>query len=439
MMALRRDPVRLVLCAAFAVFACRLALTLAVIPPWQHPEEPAQVAFAEVSRSRLLSLDSSDPGRQTEILRSMAANGWWRHYGVRTPEPMPDRFQLAGDTLGIDPTQNVRTTYSMLIAGVLSLLPPLSVRGDLWVMRVLSSVLALLTLWVAWRGARECLDPVGGVAVAALVALHPQFALVSTTAGPDALINLLGALLWWQAVRAVRNPKLRWPLIGVWLVAILAASTDRMGVPLLVSAFIASVFATTLPVSRRSKAALAILVVVAVLGVSLLLVDVFWGTFRSEMLGQVAPVPAAQSWEWLFRFTWGFFKSFWSSIGWERYTVPSWWMIVAAVLAVAAVVGVARRLLRNDGAHLQPVVALAVTMIAVEIAAAYWAYYRLGHGAQGRHMFPSLIPALIMLWVGVEAWAPMRFRQYAVVGLAALFAVLDAVVWALVAVPAYAT
>ena len=46
------------------------------------------------------------------------------------------------------------------------------------ILRAISAVFGMLTLWIAWLGARECLGTLGGATVALLLALHPQFAIV---------------------------------------------------------------------------------------------------------------------------------------------------------------------------------------------------------------------------------------------------------------------
>lgn len=426
---LRSDAPFLTVLAAYAVFVCRLALSLVLVPPWQQPDEPAQVAFAEVSRDRLSSLGSPDPGRQAEILQSMETYEWWRHYRMPTPTPLPTRFDVGGGaayTLGVDPTSaSYPRTYYSLIADLLSRAPPMSVVKDLYVMRTCSAVLAVLTLWAAWHGARQCLGEAGGATVMVILTLHPQFVMVSTTASPDALVNLLGAGIWWQALVATRRASFLLPLAGVWLAAIVAAAADRMGAPLLLMAFVVSVIALTRQRGfKRSAAALAIFAT-ALLGTSLWLRDVFWLMFRSAAWTRLLPVPDARSWEYFFRFTSVSFESWWSSLGWVRYSPPTWWMGIVVVLAVGVVLGVVQRLFRDRDTPMREVLGLAMMMLAIQIAGVYWAYFRFGDTPQGRHLFPCLVPALVLLWLGVEAWMPMRYRQYAAIGLVVVFALLD--------------
>jgi hypothetical protein len=45
---------------------------------------------------------------------------------------------------------------------------------------------------------------------------------------------------------------------------------------------------------------------------------------------------------------------------------------------------------------------------------------------------------MTLLWIGIERWVPVSYRPQAAVALVAVFAIMDAAVWILVAVPTYA-
>lgn len=436
-------PVRVSIFAAIMVlFACRLAVSLFLIPPWQHPDENAHVAIAEAFGSRLRSSQSSDPGREEEILRSMADHEWWRHYGVSPPEPLPVQFgvlpqQSALDTLGMDPTSlDHPKPYYAAIAVVLALGPSMSVVDDLYVMRALSAVLAMVTLWIAWRAAREFLGELAGTTIAAMLALHPRFVVSATAANSDALVNLAGVVVWWQAMRAVRGANVSWSLVAMWIAAACGASVDRMGVPLLVAACVMSIVVGLRTGVRRSTiqwmvASLALLAAsLGVLGA--------WRTFRGARWEQVLPVPQVQTSEYFVGFTSVLVESWWASFGWLRYPLPSWLATVALGLTAVAVVGVVRRSLWGAHVHTRAILGVSVAFVGVQVAAVYWIYFRLAHGSEGRHLFPVLIPTLVLMWLGIATWVPVRHRQYAAVGLVLMFAAIDSLVWTLVGVPAYA-
>ena len=230
---------------ALALLAAHLLLALTLIPPWQQPDEPTHVAAVEAQISRMTRRETTDPGREGEILQSMAQYDWWEHrrLGERTPAVLARNFQSQSEAIpgpvGSPAPAGSLPPYAMAGGRIVSWLPRDTVAEDLYWLRGLSAVAGLLTLWVAWHGARECLGALGGAVVALLVALHPQYAIISTAASPDAFVNLAGAFVWWQAVVTVKRLRLL-PLALMWVAATAATSVDRMGTPLLAFALLAS-------------------------------------------------------------------------------------------------------------------------------------------------------------------------------------------------------
>ena len=449
-MQLRRRGWFVVLLAALALLACRIFLALALIPPWQQPDEPTHVARVEQQRNRIALLDGSpDPAREGEILQSMASYDWWEHRGPgwETPTIIPKDFTSATRVVAV-PAQDLARlpTYYLIVGRLLSWLPRLSVVEDLYILRAISAVFGMLTLWVAWLGARECLGTLGGTTVAVLLALHPQFAIVSTAAAADAMVNLLGACMWWQTTVAVRRKHVLLPLAGVWSAAIVAMSADRMAVPLLAVAVVVSVAVVTLrrpSWGRRTIFTLSVAAVfaVVVLGAAMWALDAFGASYSVRFIfsrGWV-PVPGAMTWNSFAHFTSFVHQSWWFSLGWVRYAPPPWWTAVAIALTAIAAVGTGRRLFgdRELDARTRTLIGLAVIGIAIQVSAVYWTFFRLGTGGQGKSLFPLLVPCLVLLWAGIEAWVPPSRRVHAAAALVLLLALLDAAVWGLVVIPAY--
>jgi hypothetical protein len=75
--------------------------------------------------------------------------------------------------------------------------------------------------------------------------------------------------------------------------------------------------------------------------------------------------------------------------------------------------------------------------IAIQLAAIYFVFFRVGVFAQGRYLFPFIVPSLVLLWTGIAAWIPPTRRVHAAAALVLVFVTLDAAAWSLVAVPAF--
>jgi hypothetical protein len=441
---------------ALALLAVRLVLALALIPPWQQPDEPTHVAYVELQRHHGARPDAaSDPARETEILRSLVAYDWWEHraVGFTPPTPMPERFSELGRIGGLRGRVAVDVIdtpnpplFHGVVAQFLRWLPSRSVVADMYTLRAISAILGMLTLWVAWRAAREWLGEAGGLTVALLLALHPQFALVATSASPDGAANFFAACAWWAAVAAVSRERIVLPLAALWGAAIAAAVADRVGVPLVGLALVASLAAVVTRVPRQARWPTRTTIAV-VLGSAVMLAAGAWGlaAFGSSYgIGYVfsrglVPVPGAMTWDSFVGFTWILHRSWWHAIGWGRYAPPAWWVLTATLITAAAVAGLGRTLRAGDigDRRTRMLFAVGAAGVAIQLAAIYWTYFRMDNGAQGRYLFPMLVPSLVLLWIGISAWVPPERRMHAAAALVLLFGALDLTAWGVVAIPAY--
>jgi hypothetical protein len=432
-------------CALVALLAGRILFAIVAVPPWQQPDEHAHVAVAEVWRTRLSASGAADPGREQEILASMADHGWWRHYGKPTPGgPIPARFGLVPDpdvrvTIGIDPTwPEYHPLYYRSVAWLLSHIRAEAVTTDLYVMRGLSGLCALLTLYVAWRAAYDVFGVVGAGAVAGTLAVHPQFLIVSTSASPDAAINLAGAVFWWQALRSARAGTRVMSLAFLamaLLAAVVGSKADRMGVPLL--AMVPAVILLVAAARGRlwlGAAIMAYAIAAVLLGVAF---EDRLAALRHSIGEQLLPVPEARTDGFWWLFTTVLFKTWWFALGWIRYLAPAWWMWAATVLSAAALAGFVRRVFQPMDTSTRIWIALAVAMIAVQACAIYWTFFRAAVGPQGRYLMPVVVPTLMLLWMGIQAWVPSRSRSVAAAGLIVFVALLDVCAWLFIGLPAY--
>lgn len=432
---------------AAALLICHFVLSLALIPPWQQPDEPTFVAWAEWQRAQFLEPNPGpDPGREGEIIQSMARYSWWEHRRVNghPPNPLPNDFRTTGTgTAAAAPGRP--PGYPWTAGGYLTAFPPLSIEGDLYLLRAMSALLGVLTLWVAWLAARESLDALGGATVTAMLALHPQFTIVSTSAASDALANLLAALAWWQVARIVRGRTVTLSVAVMWCAILAAAIVDRMAVPVVVTAGLASIVALWARLGA-TRASLVMIALAALLTVAAWNAPWAPGILQESLqsyqwgrLFSVSFAPAALTWDLFSGFTAFMHQSWWFSLGWGRYAPPSWWIGPLTMLTLVAAGGIVRQLFARtvvDGST-RGIIALALVTLAAQAGAVYWMYYRFANGSQGKSLFPALVPTLLLLWVGVATWVPERFRAAAAVALVAVIALFDLSVWTLVAIPAY--
>jgi putative effector of murein hydrolase len=85
---------------------------------------------------------------------------------------------------------------------------------------------------------------------------------------------------------------------------------------------------------------------------------------------------------------------------------------VGAGIGLLALIGFARYLLRRGAtgwqAHAWAIFALLGALLLVSFVRFNFSFFQ----AQARYLFPALPPAAIALALGLEEWAPVRFRSW---------------------------
>jgi hypothetical protein len=453
-LALLRTPQGLLALISCA-FVFRLLLALAVVPPWQGPDEPPRVARAILTlRNGWLGASVEPPGAaalEAEILRSMARYDWWRHYdGQSTPSPVPTRFaQVSQHVTGV--TGESLSAYSRLAASCLSLTNARGLMEQYAVLRWFSVLLAIPTLWCAWAGTRLFMGTEAAVGATMLLALHPQFALVSITAGPGALVNLCGAAAWWQAARVSTG---RTPIASALaLVAIVVAAlfVKRAAVPIAIAAALV-ILVTAAPWLRRRVGSRGL--VAAALLASVAMAAFAWRLASDSvedlpaLLTTAVPPNVRESWQafldapstvqgesFVVRFMSGLFDSAWLYAGWLRHPAPAAWLIAVHLLSAVAMLGLLVAFVR--AAPMRRPIAVAAAFAAIQLAVVIGTFYPKGFGAQGQYLFLAIAPFMALLWIGFLAWWPERARPIAGALLIGSMALLDSLGWTLVILPAY--
>jgi 4-amino-4-deoxy-L-arabinose transferase-like glycosyltransferase len=420
----------------FVIFIARLLLALVIVPPWQNGDEPQHVASVLI-----LTRESAADGEaavEADIIGSMAAYQFWEYYSRPVPAPLPSRFvETTIERRAIGDGQHYYEAAAALVRWV----GPAHVTGQLYVVRGLSALLAILTLACCWAAARQAVGEHAALIATGFLALHPQFALVSTTATPDMVINLCGAFMWWQAIRLLEHPRSASAFVGLWAAAALGVTTRRLGFLLLPIAAVVSAAAVAQVMrssGRHRWAAAALgLAMLGALGVLMASspggVSTAAAALRSAFEGQRAE---RRTLSYVLLFSRSLFDSAWLVAGWFRFPAPGIWLWVMHALTACAAVGTVRSLSRGGG--FRGVQLTAVAFVGSMVAGVY-AYHLalMNGGALGRYLFPAAGPMSVLLWLGLRTWWPERHWGMVAVALLALIAIFDAVGWAYLLMPTY--
>src|SRR5688572_11920333 len=192
---------RVLIAVLMGMFISRAILASAVVPPWQGLDEPVHFTLAY---GMALPVAAEEQIRH-QVLLSMVHQRWWAFYDDPPPSPLIATPEIFGSIAnpGVFGGYMSQPLYYSLASAVLRLSRPSTVEAAYYHLRGFSVVLAGLTLAFGWAGTRLLFGAEIAVGAAAIAALHPQFLLAAICVNADALLNVWGAVVWWQAARVV--------------------------------------------------------------------------------------------------------------------------------------------------------------------------------------------------------------------------------------------
>ena len=435
---------RRILALIVAVFVLRALLAIAIVPPWQNPDEPQHFERIHIlaRQGRLDLSEGSDLDLQQSILRSMSVHGWWRHYGEPEPNPLPASFsQIPEHIYGVGASP---PAYYLLGAAALKLTGPDSLAGQYTVLRWMALTIAVPALLCVWAGARSLFGVQVAIGATLLTALHPQFVLMSTAVNPDVLVNLCGAVVWWQGARLLAGGPAVRSMVLMAGATVLGVLTKRVAAPLVLMLAVVPVVAVWFGRPGAWRVAVPAVGVAAGGIVAVGLAAIVW--FGDEVvrlraywgyLMTVSWSEGAGDWRLFQRFTTSLFDSFWLVAGWLRYPAPPAWLTTVRWLTVGAFAGCLIGIRRQGLVKWRAGLVLAGALVAIQLAGVYVGLYMNGLGSQGRYLFPVIGPFMAVFWIGLHSWWPQRVWPYVSAVVAALMFTLDATGWAGVLFPAY--
>lgn len=224
-----RQPVLLLLAAVLQGL-----LYLALLPPWQHYDEPTHFEYAWLiaNRGRLPQANDVDLGMRRAVATSMWEHGFWGNV------PKPNLETTNGHDIAIGINELLHPPgYYLLVSLPLYFARPYAIDTQLYAARSVSLILFVLTVLVVWAIVRD-LSPPGhvlrwGVPLAAI--LLPPFADLMTSVNNDVGAVAVFTLFLWGGVRAIRHGltlgRLLW-LVGAALLAALMKSTAALALAL---------------------------------------------------------------------------------------------------------------------------------------------------------------------------------------------------------------
>jgi 4-amino-4-deoxy-L-arabinose transferase-like glycosyltransferase len=433
-----------------------------LLPPWQSPDENSHFGYAQLLAERFeLPAKTGKPLFSTEqdLAQSRSNSDQTAQSLVTRPEwseEAYDRWQAAdrelpdsarGDGGGPNPASTNPPLYYLYETPAYLAASGGDIFARLYLMRLFSVVLLLVTAAAAWLLAGELFGPVRPLQLvaAAVAGLQPMVTFIGSSVTPDGLLFALWSIAFWLGVRILKRGLRGVEAVALFGVVGLAVTTKATSYALLPAAL----FVLAVGVMRLRRQAVPGTAAIAVTALLAFAVPAggWLATARAldrPAVNQVATVPGKPaptitsfSVRDLGSYLWQFYlpklpfqnryggmpdlpvydiwlKGGWGAFGWLEIEFPAPVYVVLAILTVAilaaAAAAVVRALPRIDWA-VAVFLALAVLTL---LAGLHWTEFRTlvgGSGPfnQGRYLLP-LIPIAGAATAAAVSLLPARRR-----------------------------
>jgi hypothetical protein len=434
-------------------------LYLAMVPPWQHYDEPGHFAYAAEIAAGSSGVASPAATRiSREIADSLYRNRFYSP-GV-APVLLSDQPVRIGENQRVHPP-----LYYTIAAAPIALLKYQPVDQQLYAARLVSVLFYTLAILAAWRIAVVALpdEPLMQLVIPLLLLLTPTYADLMTAVNSDVLVNfaamamLLGCTI---SIRHGPNPVgLALALLGI-LVALLA---KRTAIPAVIPCALALLWAW-----RRGPIPLRLSLPVTLLGLAAFSATTFqFGRFDGEL--RLVPrrwlVELDQSYLRLEPARWMLsledwdrsaalypevvrvvFESFWMRMSWGSVGLGPVVDLVLPVLVTLCATGLLA-LIWQHRVDLTLWQRRLIWLFFIAVCTAWVVTVLRIHPLpppeariyvpRGRYMFWAMLPHLWLLALGWQGIAPARWRCHSPLVLLGLFAILDIVAWVFSLTTAY--
>lgn len=215
---LTRDTnARLFLTFLIAAFVMKGLLFVFLVPPWQGPDEPANLAaIAQVGSAP--GFETTGPGDFPDSIReSVRASQYWKYrawpwdFEPGAPAQDAEMFFVSGTP----------SIYNFIAFPAFRLGASLGVEEAMYAVRMLSVVFGALTILMVYLLASEA--SIGGPWIpflaTGLVAFVPQLGFITAVVNKDSLAILIGSAFMWIVISALRRPSKRAVMLGAGLLA----------------------------------------------------------------------------------------------------------------------------------------------------------------------------------------------------------------------------
>lgn len=423
---------------------------IAIFPPWLAPDEATH--FEAI---RLIGQEGLWPTEEvyetTPMLPDMHASFQtfhiWQIAGLASPlgflkqgDPSKDPYMYyypAHNGGSVVIAGKYPLIYHLLLSPLAGLLKPLDIVQQLYIMRLSSLLLAVLTIGVGWFFGRTIFpeQKIVAVALASFLVFLPMYMHTNTSVNADVLTTLLVSLYFLVLAQIFCQQASIGRLVALSSLLVVAVLTKPTALFIIPTSVVAFIISLTRRFQWKPQILASLLALVAVLaGISAVTLfqlteggrGIATFSFSSvrfklgvDYFNQISGADLLHIIRWSF-------ISFWGLFGWADIPIPFSWVrvlwLVCTLIGVGIIIFLGEQIFDlRKGSRLKPqqkdillilffslifaLVSLYTPIIATQ-SLTRW-------GAQSRYLFPALLPIALYFFLGFQQLLPSRVKPLA--------------------------
>lgn len=309
-----------------------------------------------------------------------------------------------------------------------------------YMLRWVNILFGALTLWLNWKAFQVIApgSPWMRIAALALMALTPQYLHIMSSVNNDTLGTVAGALLFYLAIRVLKEPANWLALLTMILAIILPLITKLTVLP--ISAAVLFIITWKSFFSLRDKRWLIIsgLVILVCAGLLYVFFPETIRTAESEITWRLFGLrKKGVDLEYLITITNQILQTYWGKVGWLAVGLPAWVVNLLTALGIAGAAIHIYKLIKLNTKVPQFTLWAATFMIALFTILAV-ARNGLTTGAtQGRLLFPAIGALSLLMVSGWQDVMPEKYQSKLPLFVIALMFLLNMALWLFGILPVY--
>ncbi len=406
---------------------------LSVIPPWQAPDEE----FHYIQSRMMMSI--FDRSQLDEWKQDFIASVLEFHFDDYNPRILSQDQVLDIEEERFATSGRKSLSYPLFALAALPL-SGASVVSQLYAMRLVSVLITVITVGIGWATLRELFPQDHFVAIMGIsfLVFLPQHTHIGAAVSDGNLAELLVTASLYVVVRTVNKGINRVRGVSFLALALLSLLTKTTTLPLI---FVVAIVLMSMVFQSRAvtwQVGAGVLGSVFFLGI----VGLWLSPYRSVMtrgpmllrkgfVGVIQPIGQKPGYPWTFRMT---YQSFWAALGWLVVRLEDNWYYLLLGMMLVAVLGLARFGLRRDKkdtplATQQAISILGLAFLAWVLMLLLW-FMANPTGeiyAQGRYLYPAIVPFAVLFALGWREVTPVTWRPYVALSFFAFWFLFDAI------------